>query len=275
MTYKTKKEFKKYLIYIFLLGGGFIMIIPLLWAILTAFKTPAEALMTPPNIFPNQWRFESFTRLFTELNFSIYLRNTLILVAFSFVTVLINMMAGYGFAKFKFKGKDKLFYLVLATMMIPGQATMIPNFIIINQLGLLNTHAGMIMPGLAGAFGIFLFRQFMETVPDDLIEAAKMDGAGEARIFFQIITPICKPIIAVQAILGFIGAWNSFVWPLIVATSGDMFTLGVGLSLLQGQNAVDLPLQMAGAAFMVIPIIIVFLLFQKYIIEGFTTSGLK
>jgi len=275
MKYKTKKHLRKHFTYILLLGGGFIMIIPLLWAILTAFKTPAEALMTPPRLLPYEWNFDSFIRLFTELNFNIYLTNTLILVLFSFVTVIVNMMAGYGFAKFKFKGRDKLFYLVLATMMIPGQATMIPNFIIINQIGLLNTHAGMILPGLAGAFGIFLFRQFMETVPNELIEAAKIDGASELRIFIQIVTPICKPIIAVQAILGFIGSWNSFVWPLIVATSGDMFTLGVGLALLQGQNAVDLPLQMAGATFMVIPVVVVFLLFQKYIIEGFTTSGLK
>jgi len=275
MKHKTKKNIQKILIYILLLGGGFVMIIPLLWAILTAFKTPAEALMTPPTLFPSEWRFDAFIRLFTELNFNVYLRNTLILVAFSFVTVFFNMMAGYGFAKFNFKGKEKLFYLVLATMMIPGQATMIPNFLIINQVGLLNTHAGMILPGLAGAFGIFLFRQFLETVPNELIEAAKIDGASEARIFFQIVTPVCKPIIAVQSILGFIGSWNSFVWPLIVATTGDLFTLGVGLALLRGQNTIDLPLQMAGAAVMVVPVVIVFLLFQKYIIEGFTTSGLK
>ena len=272
---KKKKTLGEGMIKVVLLLGGFLMIIPLLWAVFTSFKTQAEAMLTPPTILPRVWQFESFITLFTELSFGLYLRNTLILVAFSFLTVLINMMAGYGFAKFKFKHKEKLFYLVLATMMIPGQATMIPNFLIINQLGLVNTFAGMIIPGLAGGFGIFLFRQFMETIPDELIEAAKIDGAGNARIFFQIVTPVCKPIIAVQSILGVIGAWNSFLWPLIVATSQQLFPLGVGLQLLRGQNTANFPLQMAGATVMVIPVISVFLFFQKYIVEGFTTSGLK
>lgn len=272
---RKSKLIEKSVIHIVLLGGGLLMIVPLLWAVLTSFKTPAEAMLTPPTLLPTEWIFDSYIRLFTELNFGLYLRNTLVLVAFSFVTVLFNMMAGYGFAKFHFKNKEKLFYVVLATMMIPGQATMIPNFLIINKMGLVNTFAGMILPGLAGAFGIFLFRQFMETVPDELSEAAKIDGAGNARIFLQIIVPVCKPIIAVQAILGFIGAWNSFLWPLIIANSESLFPLGVGLALLRGQNTIDFPLQMAGASLMVVPVIIVFLLFQKYIIEGFTTSGLK
>ncbi|MBP3041900.1 carbohydrate ABC transporter permease, partial [Bacillaceae bacterium Marseille-Q3522] len=161
------------------------------------------------------------------------------------------------------------------TMMIPGQATMIPNYLILNSMGLTNTMTGIILPGLAGAFMIFLFRQFIETVPDDLLEAAKIDGAGQIRIFIQIIIPICKPIIAVQAILGIIGAWNSFLWPLIVANTEDLYTLAVGLSLLKGQNVSNFALQMAGSSVMIVPVVIVFLFFQKYIVEGFTTSGLK
>jgi multiple sugar transport system permease protein len=135
--------------------------------------------------------------------------------------------------------------------------------------------AGMIIPGLAVAFSIFLFRQFIETVPDELIEAARIDGAGNIRIFIQIIIPICKPILAVQTILGVIGAWNNFLWPLVVANSQDLYPLSVGLQLLQGQNVSNFALQMAGSSVMILPVIIVFLFFQKYIVEGFTTSGLK
>ena len=255
--------------------GGFIMIIPLLWAITTSFKTPAEAMLTPPTIFPNIWQFSGYVRLFRDLNFLLYLRNTLVLVLFSFAGVFVNMFAGFGFAKYNFKHKEKFFYLVLATMMIPGQVTMIPNFMVINAMGLVNTFAGMIIPGLASGFSIFLFRQFIETVPDDLLNAAKIDGAGDIRAFFSVLVPVCKPIIAVQMILAFIGSWNSFLWPLIIANSYRLFPLGVGLQLLSGQNNIDFPLQMAGSVVMIVPVIIVFLLFQKHIIEGFTTSGLK
>lgn len=272
---QQKLSAERLLVYIVLLVGGILMTLPLFWAIFTSFKTAAEAMQTPPSLFPNEWLIDNYKKLFVELNFGTYLRNTLVLVAFSFLGLFINMMAGYGFAKFKFKNKEKIFYLVLATMMIPGQATMIPNYLILNNMGLTNTMAGIILPGLAGAFTIFLFRQFMETIPDDLIEASRIDGAGNIRIFMQIVAPICKPIIAVQAILGFIHAWNSFLWPLIVANSEDLYTLGVGLSLLKGQNVSDFALQMTGSSVMIVPVIILFLFCQKYIVEGFTTSGLK
>lgn len=272
---QQKVSAERIIIYSVLLVGGLLMTMPLIWAILTSFKTNAEAMQTPPSLFPKEWITENYTKLFVEMNFGSYLINTLVLVAFSFVGLFINMMAGYAFAKFKFKNKEKIYYLVLATMMIPGQATMIPNYLILNKMGLTNTMTGIILPGLAGAFTIFLFRQFIETIPDDLIEAAKIDGAGNIRIFLQIVIPICKPILAVQAILGFIGAWNSFLWPLIVANTEDLYTLGVGLALLKGQNVSDFALQMAGSSVMIIPVIIIFLFCQKYIVEGFTTSGLK
>ncbi|MNI37815.1 L-arabinose transport system permease protein AraQ [compost metagenome] len=184
-------------------------------------------------------------------------------------------MAGYAFAKFDFPGKNKFFYIILATMMIPGQVTMIPTYLIINQLHLVNTMAGIVLPGLVGAFAIFLFRQFMTTIPIDLLEAARLDGAGELRIFFQLMVPIVKPVFAVQGILTFIGAWNSFLWPLIIANDERLYTLSVGLSLLKGQYGTEFGLQMAGAAFMVVPIIIIFIFFQKHIIEGYTISGIK
>lgn len=184
-------------------------------------------------------------------------------------------MAGYAFAKYQFRAKNKLFMLVLATMMIPGQVTMIPVYLILNSLYLTNTMIGVVLPGLVGAFGIFLFRQFMETIPDEVIEAARIDGAGELRIFFTMILPMSKPILAVQGITTFIAGWNSFLWPLIIANDESLYTLSVGLSLLKGQFGGNFALQMAGSTFMVVPIIIVFMLFQKYIIEGYNISGLK
>ncbi|WP_028784423.1 carbohydrate ABC transporter permease [Thalassobacillus devorans] len=272
-TKRSKPE--KALVIFLLIAGGVLVSIPFLWMISSSFKPENEVLAIPPTIIPDNPTIENYIKLFTSMNFAVYLRNTIIIVLFSFLGLLFNAMAGYGFAKYHFKGREKIFYLVLATMMIPGQVTMIPVYLILNAMGLTNTMAGIILPGLAVAFSIFLFRQFMATIPDDLLEAARLDGAGEFYIFFRLITPIAKPIFAVQGILTFIAGWNSFLWPLIIANDESLYTLSVGLSLLQGQYANNFALQMAGAAFMVIPIIIIFSFFQKYIVEGFTMSGIK
>ncbi|WP_421803827.1 carbohydrate ABC transporter permease [Halobacillus salinus] len=258
-----------------MLIGGILVSIPFIWMISSSFKPESEVLAIPPTIIPDNPTIENYINLFTNMNFAVYLRNTIIIVLFSFLGLLFNAMAGYGFAKYDFNGKEKLFYVVLATMMIPGQVTMIPVYLILNYMGLTNTMAGIILPGLAVAFSIFLFRQFMTTIPNDLLEAARLDGAGEFFIFFRLVMPIAKPIFAVQGILTFIAGWNSFLWPLIIANDESLYTLSVGLSLLQGQYANNYALQMAGAAFMVVPIIIIFAFFQKYIVEGFTMSGLK
>ncbi|ODJ52562.1 carbohydrate ABC transporter permease [Brochothrix thermosphacta] len=255
--------------------GGLFMILPFVWMILSSFKTEAEIAQIPPTILPQHWTFNNFIELFTRLNFFQYLINTLIIVFFSFIGLFLNAMAGYGFAKYKMKHKNKLFYLVLMTMMIPGQVTMIPVYLIIQMAGLTNTLTGIVLPGLVGAFGIFLFRQFMSTIPDELLEAARLDGASEFYIFWKIIIPISRPVLAVQGILAFIGGWNAFLWPLIVANDEHYYTLSVGLSLLKGQHASNFALQMAGSSFMVIPIIIIFLFFQKHILKGFNISGLK
>ncbi|MGD7044528.1 carbohydrate ABC transporter permease [Jeotgalibacillus proteolyticus] len=272
---RSKGNTEKWIATILLIVGGFIVSLPFLWMITSSFKPESEILQMPPTILAENPTIQNYINLFTNMNFGVYLRNTLIIVLLSFVGLFLNAMAGYGFAKYHFKNKEKVFYLVLATMMIPGQVTMIPVYLLLNEMGLINTMAGIVLPGLAAAFSIFLFRMFMATIPTDLIEAARLDGAGEFYIFFRLIMPISKPIFAVQGILTFIAAWNSFLWPLIIANDESLYTLSVGLSLLKGQYASNFALQMAGAAFMVIPIIIIFSFFQKYIVEGFTTSGLK
>ncbi|MFB5677965.1 carbohydrate ABC transporter permease [Paenibacillus terreus] len=255
--------------------GGLLMLLPFVWMILSSFKLEAEVKQIPPTLWPQQFTLENFRNLFDNMAFGVYLKNTLIIVLFSFFGLFLNAMAGYGFAKFQFKGRRVLFYLVLATMMIPGQVTMIPVYLILNQMNLTNTMTGIVLPGLVGAFAIFLFRQFMMTIPDELLEATRLDGAGEFRTFLQIVLPISTPILAVQAILTFIGGWNSFLWPLIIANDEKLYTLSVGLSLLKGQNESQFALQMAGSAFMVVPIIIIFIIFQKYIIDNYTISGIK
>jgi multiple sugar transport system permease protein len=255
--------------------GGLLVAIPFIWMILSAFKPESEVLQLTPTLWPETFTTENFIYLFENMNFAVYLKNTIIIVLFSFVGLFFNAMAGYAFAKYKFKGRDKLFFLVLATMMIPGQVTMIPVYLILNQMGLTNTMAGVVLPGLIGAFSIFLFRQFMSTIPDELLEAARLDGASEIRVFMQLILPISKPIMAVQGILTFIGGWNSFLWPLIIANDESLYTLSVGLSLLKGQYGGNYALQMAGSTFMVVPIVIIFIIFQKHIIEGYTISGMK
>lgn len=254
---------------------GVMTFFPFLWMIFSSFKTNAEINQIVPSLFPKEATLDNFKELFFRLNFGTYLKNTLIITAFSFVGLLLNAMAGYGFAKYDFKGKNKLFLMVLATMMIPGQVTMIPVYLLLNSVGLTNTLIGIVLPGLAGAFGIFLFRQFMGTISNEMLEAARLDGASEWYIFFKIILPVSRPILAVQGILTFIGGWNSFLWPLIIANDEKYYTLSVGLQLLQGQHGTNYALQMAGATFMVIPILIVFAIFQKYILQGFNVSGMK
>ncbi|GGJ23145.1 carbohydrate ABC transporter permease [Paenibacillus hunanensis] len=274
MDVRVKPVYRGIVILVLLIGAV-AMCIPFVWMILSSFKPESEVTSLTPSFWPQQPTMHNFERLFTEMNFGGYLWNTLIIVFFSFIGLFLNAAAGYAFAKFKFPGRNVLYYLVLGTMMIPSQVTMIPVYLILNEMSLTNTMAGIVLPGMVNAFGIFLFRQFMTTIPNDLIEASRLDGAGEVRTFFQLIIPIAKPIFAVQGILTFIGGWNSFLWPLIVANDESLYTLSVGLQLLKGQYGGDFAIQMAGASFMVIPILIIFIFAQRHIIEGYTISGMK
>lgn len=255
--------------------GAIVTSFPFFWMISSSFKSSSEALSYPPTLLPSEPSLAAYVRLFTELEFGVYLRNTVVVVLFGAVGLFFMAMAGYGFAKYRFRGRGPLFLVVLMTLMVPVQVTMIPTYLILNELNLTNTLLGIASPTLVSAFGIFLFRQFMSTIPDELLEAARLDGAGEARLFLMIVLPLSKSILAVQAVLTFITGWNSFLWPLVIATEQDKYTLSVGLSLLNQQITINPTLQMAGASLMVVPIIIVFILFQKHIVQGFTMSGLK
>ena len=258
-----------------LAAGALITAFPFFWMIASSFKPQREAVLYPPSLLPQQPTLEYYLRLFTELDFGRYFVNTVIVVLIGFVGLLMMAMAGYAFAKFDFRGRKLLFFIVLATMMIPIQVTMIPTYLILNGMKLTNTLLGIALPTLVSGFGIFLFRQFMSTIPTELLEAARLDGAGEFRTFWQVVLPMSGPILAVQVVLTFIAGWNSFLWPLVIASDQQFYTLSVGLALLNQQIAVNPSLQMAAASIMVVPILIVFIIFQRYVIQGFALSGLK
>ncbi len=255
--------------------GALITAFPFFWMLGTSVKPQRESIDFPPTIIPQQPTLEWYGELFTELDFGRYLVNTVIVVLIGFIGLLLMAMAGYAFAKFDFRGRKWMFFLVLATMMIPIQVTMIPTYLILNGMKLTNTLIGIALPTLVSGFSIFLFRQFMSTIPTEMLEAARLDGAGEFRTFWQIVLPMSGPILAVQVVLTFISGWNSFLWPLIIASDQKLYTLSVGLALLNQQLAVNPSLQMAAASVMVVPILVVFIIFQRYVMQGFALSGLK
>ncbi|KQY44546.1 carbohydrate ABC transporter permease [Cellulomonas sp. Root137] len=272
---RTTRQPSRLVTNLVLIVGAAATALPFFWMIFSALKPRSEAVAYPPRLLPAEPTLEFVRYLFTTLDFGRYLVNTLVVVAIGFVGLLLMAMAGYAFAKFQFRGRGLLFALVLSTMMIPVQVTMIPTYLILARIGLTNTLVGIALPTLVSAFSIFLFRQFMTTIPDEVLEAARIDGAGEIRIFLSLVLPMSGPILAVQTVLTFIAGWNSFLWPLVIAGDQSRYTLSVGLALLNQQVATNPSLQMAGAAVMVVPILVVFVIFQRYIVQGFTLSGLK
>ncbi len=272
---KRKKMIENGILVFILFIVGCLVCFPFFWMILSSFKTNLEIGQSVPTFLPQNPTTANFEKLFEDMSFGVYLKNTLIITAYSLLGVLINSMAGYGFAKFRFKGKNVLFVIVLCTLMIPSQVTMIPIYVIMNLLGLTDTYTGMVLPGLVSAFSIFLFRQFIGTISDDFLEAAKIDGAGEAYIFTRIILPLTKPILSLQIVLTFINGWNSFLWPLIMSNDDKHYTLSVGLALMQNMYSQDYGLLMAGATIMIIPVIVVYAIFQKQIIKGISLSSYK
>lgn len=263
-------------VHLLLLAGLAVMVVPFVWMISTSLKTSNAVFTVPPQFIPADPTLANYTKLFQTVNMAVPLENTVIVsVSITVLSLLVCAMAAYAFAKFQFPGRDWLFLLLLGTLMIPGQITMIPVFLLLKKLDLLNSYPGLILPGIASAFGIFLLRQFMMGLPNELLEAARIDGAGEFFIFGRIVLPLSKPALATLGILNFTGSWNSFLWPLIISTSERMYTLPVAIANLGGQYQTDYGLQMAGAAVVTMPIILVFLFAQRYVISGIALSGLK
>lgn len=267
---------KKIIVYILLALGAFIMIVPFGWMLIVAFTKPDITYqMTLENII-SSLSLNNFRTLFSEYNMPRYVLNSVIVSVISTAgQILLCAMSGFVFARIDFKHKEKIFILYLATMMIPVQATVIPQYILINKLGLINTYVGLFLPGIFNAFGTFLMRQYFMGIPKALEEAACLDGAGYVRIFFQIMLPLAKTGIAVLAVTSFMGTWNDFLWPLLVASDEAHTTLPLFLSQLQGRWYVDWSVLMGATLISVLPILAVYLFAQKYFIEGVQNTGIK
>lgn len=267
---------KKVLVYAILLVLGLSMVFPFFWMISTALKTDAEIYRMPPELLPGEPKWSNFSKAWNSAPFNRYLLNTmLIAVATTFFDLLLSSLGGVAFGKYDFFGKKVLFALVLGIMVVPSQVTLIPNYLIMNILGWLNTYQGVIIVSIVSPFGIFLVRQYLQTIPDELMDAARIDGCSEWGIFFKILLPLIKPVLGTLAIFSFTGSWNSFMWPLILMDKSEMYTLQIGLAFFRGQHQVYPNLLMAINALAVIPIMILFLFCQKYFVAGIQMSGIK
>jgi multiple sugar transport system permease protein len=268
-------------VYAILFVGLVVLAGPFVWMLLSSFKPNAEVRRTPPTWWPERFTVDNYSEIFTRLHFPSALFNSVVVaLAVTLGTLVICSIFGYALAKLDFPGKRVLFLLVMGTLMVPGMATFIPQFVLVSNLGFVDTYAGLILPGFfgpyAGPFGVFLMRQFILGLPDELIDAARVDGAGEVRIFVRIILPLCGPALATLGILTFLGSWNNFLWPLVVATSEEMYTLPVALALYSvGQNATQYGLLLAGAVITVLPILAVFIVLQRRFVQGIAMTGIK
>jgi multiple sugar transport system permease protein len=264
-------------LYAVLAVGMLVVVGPFVWMALSSLKPEGEIRSVPPTWWPETVTLENYRELFSRLDFPLYFTNSVIVA--SLVTagnLLFCSALGYALAKLRFPGKKALFLVVLGMLMVPGMVTFVPQFVLVSNLGLVNSYAGLVLPFLAGPFGVFLMRQFLLSIPDDLIEAARVDGAGEWRIFFRVILPLCRPALATLGILTFLASWNNFLWPLVVATTEDKYTLPVALALYSvGQNRTDFGLLLAGAVVVVVPVLVVFLFLQRHFLRGIATTGLK
>jgi multiple sugar transport system permease protein len=264
-------------LYAVMVAGLVLVALPFVWMVISSFKAEGEVMAIPPTWWPEHPTTSNYDQLFTKLDFPTYFMNSAIVAcAVAAGNMVFCSMLGYALAKLQFQGKKVVFALVLGTLMVPGVVTFIPLFVLTTNIGLTNTLPGMILPFLAGPFGVFLMRQYILSLPDELIQAARVDGAGELRIFFSVILPLCGPAVATLGVLTFLTSWNNFLWPLVVATSEDKYTLPVALALFAvGQNATKYGLLLAGSVVVVLPVLAVFLVLQRRIMQGIAMTGIK
>ncbi|GLI10490.1 sugar ABC transporter permease [Paenibacillus tyrfis] len=253
-----------------------IMLLPYLWMVLSSLKSNMEIISATPTLLPEQPSFAGYETVFREAPFWRWLANSAVTsVLVTAATLFTSALAGYIFAKYEFPGKKVLFVLVLGTMMIPFQVIMIPTYLIISKLGLINHLAAVILPNLVSSYGVFLAKQFIEDIPKDLMEAARIDGAGELKVMWRIITPLIMPMLSALGIFTFMASWNNYLWPLIVLNDTDNMTVPLALVFFNGAHTVNYNVVMSAAVLITVPVIIVFLIFQKQFIKGLTMTGMK
>ncbi|MEU9385132.1 carbohydrate ABC transporter permease [Streptomyces sp. NPDC048279] len=271
---------RKPLLYVVAVVGLLVMATPFLWMALSAFKTKKDLTASRPVWIPSHWTLSNFSELLHQLDMPRYFMNSAIVaVLVTVCNLLFCSMLGYALAKLRFSGRSKIFGLVLAALMVPGNLMILPLYVLMNQMNLIDTYAGLVLPFAASAFGVFLMRQFMQGIPDELLEAARMDGAGEWYIFFRIVLPLVKPALATLTIFTFLGSWNNFIWPLIATNDPGKYTLPVALATfandpnrtVAGGNG----MLMAGSLLVVVPVLLVFAVLQRHFTQGIATAGLK
>lgn len=249
---------------------------PLVWMVSASVMPAGEASQFPPPLWPSAATLEHYRALFARGDMGRYLLNSALLATtVTLVSLFVNSMAGYAFAKLRFRSREPLFRALLGALVIPAQVAMLPLFLEMRALGLINTYGGVIVPAAASIFGIFLVRQFALSLPDSLIEAARIDGAGEFRIYWSVALPLLRPILVTLAVFTFMGTWNDFMWPLIVLTDDSMYTLPVALATLARERVQDNELMMAGAVVTTLPVLVVFLALQRFYVRGIMMGSLK
>lgn len=264
-------------LYLVMVGALVAVLFPFAWMFSGAFKPDSEIRQVPATFWPENPTLDNFTELFVRLDFpTFFLNSVLVAGVVTLGNALFCSMVGFALAKLQFRGRKLLFGLVIAMLMVPHVVTFVPLFILVSNLGLINTLPGLILPFLVAPIGVFLMRQFIGALPDELIEAAMIDGAGYWRIFWRVIMPLCGPALATLCILTFLGSWNSFLWPMVSALSEDTYTLPVALSLFAiGQNGTRYGLLMAGAVVIITPVIAIFIALQRYFVQGIALTGIK
>ena len=249
---------------------------PYIWSLSISFQPPGDVFSWPIQLLPDPATLENYRRLWTEIPFSRWLLNsTIIVLCVTISNVLLASLAGYAFARIEFPGRQFLFYCFLATLMVPGHVTLVPKFMLLNHFGMINTYQGLIIPGIVQVFGVFLMKQFFETLPKELEEAARIDGCSRLQTFWKIILPVSKPALVALAIYTFQGAWNDFLWPVIVTTTPDMYTLPLGMAMFRFEFKVEWTMLMAGSVLLSLPMLIIFISFQRLFVQNAATSGTK
>jgi multiple sugar transport system permease protein len=270
------KTWRAVLLHAALIAAAALTLAPLAWMVSASFMPAGEANVLPPRLVPSAPTLEHYRVLFTRLDLArFFLNSALVAVVSTLLSLLLNGMAGYAFAKLRFPGRERLFRALIVGLVIPVQVGMLPLFLMLKALGLVNTYAGVILVGISSIFGIFMIRQYALGIPDDLLDAARVDGAGEGRIFWRIVLPVLRPILATLAVFTFMTTWNDFMWPLIVLSDDRLYTLPVALANLVGEHVQDTELMMAGSVITVLPVLILFLAVQRAYVRGITMGAVK
>ena len=273
---RSNKALSNLWFYVFASGIGFLIVIPLYWMIITALKTQTAIFTYPIEWFPKEFTLQNFVDLFARFPFGKVLRNSAIVsVSYSIISIVTCSMAAFAFAKIPFRGSEALLKVYLATLMIPFQSTLIPLFMLFNSAGLSNTYGSVIIPSLFRVFGIFLLVQHMRTIPDDYIDAARIDGASYFTVLWKVILPLSLPVIAGYAVITFMDAWNDYLWPLVMLTKPEMMTVPVALGMVNGQFERNFGVQMAGSLISIVPVVLIYLAAQSKMKDGLTLGGIK